>query len=69
MPAPNKNQLKPIVDGFMRQNGLQGENAADLSGAIAETMAIGLTMFATQVKVAPGIACSPVASVAPGRLI
>ncbi|MFC1747175.1 hypothetical protein ACFL2V_00055 [Pseudomonadota bacterium] len=69
MPAPNKSQLTPIIEGLMAQNQLQGENAADLAEAMAEVIATGLNMFLSQVKVAPGIACSPAATVAPGRLM
>lgn len=69
MPAPNKGQLKPIIEGLMQQNGLQGENAGDLAGAIAETIATGLSMFASQVKVSPGIPCTPAATAGPGRLM
>jgi hypothetical protein len=69
MPAPTKAQLEPIVKGLMTQNGLKGENAPDLAGAIAEVVATALSMLAQQAMVAPGIACSPAASVAPGRLM
>ena len=69
MPAPTKAQLQPIVDGFMQQNGLRGQDAPALAGAIAEVIAQALTLLAAQTTVAPGIACSPVASVAPGRLL
>jgi hypothetical protein len=69
MPAPTKGQLEGIVKGLMQQNGLRGENAPDLAGAIAEVVATALAMLAQQAMVAPGIPCSPAASVAPGRLL
>ena len=69
MPAPTKAQLEPLVKAFMMQNGLQGQNAPALAGAIAEVIAQGLAIMALQTKVAPGIACSPAATVAPGRLL
>ena len=69
MPAPNKSMLEPIIVGFMQQHGLQGKDAPALAGAIAETIATGLTLFAAQAKVAPGIPCSPGATVGPGRLM
>jgi hypothetical protein len=69
MPAPQKAQLEPIVKGLMLQHGLQGDNAPDLAGAIAEVVAGALAMLAQQAMVAPGIACSPAASVSPGRLM
>ncbi len=69
MPAPNKNQLEPVVKGLMTANGLNGENAPDLAVAIADVVAQALTMLATQAKVAPGIPCSPGATAGPGRLM
>ncbi len=69
MPAPTQAQLEPIVKGLMLQHGLKGENAPDLAGAIAEVVANALSLLAQQAMVAPGIACSPAASVAPGRLL
>lgn len=69
MPAPSKGQLQPIIDGLMQQNGLRGENAPDLAGAMAEVIAQALTMFASQVTVAPGIAATPAATAAPGMLM
>ena len=69
MPAPSKAQLEPIIKGLMMANNLRGENAPDLAGAIAEVVAQALTLFTTQVKVAPGITCTPVASAGPGKLM
>ena len=69
MPAPVKAQLEPIINGFMMQNELSGQDAPALAGAIAEVIATGLSLFAAQAKVSPGIACSPAATVAPGRLM
>lgn len=69
MPAPNKAQLEPIIKGLMLQNELRGQDAPALAGAIAEVIATGLSMFMAQAKVSPGIACSPGATAAPGRLM
>jgi hypothetical protein len=69
MPAPTQAQLEPLVNAFMQQNGLRGQDAPALAGAIAATIAQALSMLAAQAMVAPGIACSPGASVAPGRLL
>ncbi|MDH3973540.1 MAG: hypothetical protein OEV42_04595 [Deltaproteobacteria bacterium] len=69
MPAPTKSQLEPIVKGLMAANGLNGENAPDLAGAISEVVAQGLTLFMSQAKVAPGIASPPGATAAPGKLM
>lgn len=69
MPAPSQSQLEPIVAGRLQSAGLRGENAPDLAAAIAETLAGALGMFLQQVQVAPGIAASPAATAAPGRLV
>jgi hypothetical protein len=67
--APAKPMLQPIVLGFATAEGLRGENAPDLAGAIAETLAGALSSFMTMVKVAPGIPSTPAATAGPGRLI
>lgn len=69
MPAPTASQLDPIVKGLMAAQGLHGQNALDLAGAIASVVATALGILAQQTVVAPGIACSPAATVAPGRLV
>jgi hypothetical protein len=69
MPAPQAKQLEGIVLGLLQANGLRGENAPDLAAAIAEAWAGALDQFTQQIQVAPGIACSPAASTAPGRLL
>ena len=69
MPAPTKAQLEPIVKGLMTANGLKGENAPDLAGAIADVVAQGLRLFTSQVKVAPGIPAPPGSTAGPGKLL
>lgn len=69
MPAPSSAQLEPVVLGLLQAEGLRGERAPDLAAAIAEVLAGALAQFVQQVQVAPGIACSPGATVAPGRLM
>jgi hypothetical protein len=69
MPAPQKAALEPIVLGLLQANNLRGENAPDLAAAIAETLAGALDQFSQMAQVAPGIACTPAASAAPGRLL
>jgi len=69
MPAPTKAQLEGIVKGLMAANGLNGENAPDLAGAIAEVVTQGLTMLMAQAKVQPGIPCTPAATAGPGKLM
>jgi len=68
MPSPTAAQLESIALGFVQAANLRGENAADLAAAIAETIAGALDEFLSQAQVAPGIACSPAATSAPGRL-
>ena len=69
MPAPTKAQLQSLIDGFLQQEGLKGENAPDFADAMAATVADSLTMFMSQMMVAPGIACTPAATAAPGMLM
>jgi hypothetical protein len=69
MPAPQKAQLEPIIMGLVQAAGLRGENAPDLAAAIAETLAGALDQFVQRIQVAPGIAASPAATAAPGRLL
>lgn len=69
MPAPKKAQLEPVVKALMAANGLNGDNAPDLAGAIAEVVAQSLDMFMLQVQVTPGIPCSPGATAGPGKLM
>jgi hypothetical protein len=67
--APAKPTLEPIVLGFTQAEGLRGENAPDLAGAIAETLANALSAFMSMVQVSPGIPSTPAATAGPGRLI
>ncbi|WP_295455117.1 hypothetical protein [uncultured Thiodictyon sp.] len=69
MPVPQAAALEPFVKGLMQQHGLQGQDAPALAAAIAETLAQALALFAAQVMVVPGIAMTPAASAAPGRLM
>ena len=69
MPAPNKSQLRPLVEALRTANGLYGHDAPALAGALAEIVAQALALLLTQAQVAPGIACSPGATSAPGKLI
>ncbi|EDM74223.1 hypothetical protein PPSIR1_14740 [Plesiocystis pacifica SIR-1] len=69
MPAPQKGTLEPIVQGLLAAAQLTGENQGDLAAAIAETWAGALDQLVQQAQVAPGIACPPGASAAPGRLM
>ena len=66
--APAKPMLQPIILGFLQAEGIRGENAPDLAGALAETLSTTLTSMMSRLKVTPGISCAPAATVAPGRL-
>ncbi|NML13686.1 hypothetical protein [Azohydromonas caseinilytica] len=68
-PVPLQSQLKPLLDGFLQQNGIRGEDAPALAQAAAQAIDLGFTLFAAQAMVSPGIACAPGASAAPGRLM
>lgn len=69
MPAPTASQLEPIALGLLQAAGLTGKNAPELGAAIAEAIAGALDQLLQAAQVAPGIACSPAASAAPGRLV
>jgi hypothetical protein len=69
MTCPTKAQLKPIIEGIFRRKGFEGERIDDLADALAEAIAQSLTIFMTQVKVAPGIPSSPTATIGPGTLM
>jgi hypothetical protein len=66
--TPQKAQLQSIVHSLLDAGGLRGEKAGALAGAIAEIVAESLLLFGQRVLVLPGIACTPTATVAPGRL-
>ncbi|WP_223645786.1 hypothetical protein [Corallococcus sp. EGB] len=67
--APAKALLQPLALGFLQAGGIQGENAPDLAGAIAETLSNAMTQMMSRLKVTPGIASSPGATASPGRLM
>ena len=69
MPVPTKSQLKPIIDGLFKTKGFNGERIDELSDVIADALAQSLTLFSSQVKVAPGIPTSTGATIGPGNLI
>jgi len=68
MPAPSKAMIEPIVTGLLAAEGVRGSDSAKLASAIAETIAQALALLLAQAMVMPGIACTPAASAAPGRL-
>lgn len=68
-PAPLAQPLEGIASGLLQQNGLRGEDAPALAKALAQSVDLGLTLFAAQAMVQPGIAAAPGATAAPGRLV
>lgn len=67
--APSKPMLRPLSLDCLQAEGLRGQNAPDLAGALAETLAGALSSLMSMVRLSPGIACSPTATLAPGRLV
>ena len=69
IPVPLQGQLQGIVNGFLQQNSIRGENAPDLAQAVAQALDLAFTQFVAQVMVMPGIACPPGASASPGKFM
>ena len=67
-PSPSATMIEPITLGILQQEQILGERAPDLAAALAQTFAGALDAFAQQIMVLPGIACTPAATVTPGRL-
>lgn len=67
--APAKATLEPLAMGFLFAGEIRGQNAKNLAGALAETIANALTQTMSRLKVLPGIPCTPGATAGPGRLI
>ncbi|WP_246038789.1 hypothetical protein [Chitiniphilus eburneus] len=68
-PVPLASSVEGAAKGFLQRDGLRGENAPDLAQAMANTVDLALTQFATMAMVSPGIPCPPGASAGPGRLM
>lgn len=67
--APPAAALEGVANGLCAGNKLRGENAADLAKALGDAVNQALTQLMSRAMVAPGIACSPGATAAPGRLM
>lgn len=67
--APQAAALEGIANGLCAANDLRGDNAQDLAKALGKTIADALTQLMSRAMVAPGIACTPAATAAPGRLM
>jgi len=66
---PQQAELQPVVHRLLLAGNLRGEKSDSLAAAIAQVVADSLALFGPRVMVLPGIACSPTATVAPGRLL
>lgn len=67
--APPAAALEGVANGLCAANKLRGDNAKDLAKALGDTVNQALTQLMSRAMVAPGIACSPAATAAPGRLM
>ena len=67
--APQASALEGVTNGLCSGNNLRGENAPDLAKALGQTVADALSQLMSRAMVAPGIACTPAATAAPGRLM
>lgn len=67
--GPNASMLEPIATGMLASNKLNGEKQGALAKAIAQSLEQALTLFTTQVQVAPGIAIAGFTTAAPGSLM
>ncbi len=67
--APQAGALESVTRGLCSGNNLRGDNAPDLAKALGQTVADALSQLMSSAMVAPGIACTPAATAAPGRLM
>lgn len=69
MPVPTAAAMEGIFSGLLQAHGLAGKNAPDMATALADIVEQAFTQFTVMVTVAPGIACTPAATAAPGSLV
>jgi hypothetical protein len=67
--APPPAAIEAVANGLCAANNLLGDNARDLAKALGQTVGDALSQLMSRAMVAPGIACSPAATAAPGRLM
>ncbi len=67
--GPSASQLEGIALSALNDEGIEGENAADLAKVMAASLEQGLTLFTAQVMVAPGIAIAGFTTTSPGSLM
>jgi hypothetical protein len=67
--GPNASAIEGLAMAALQGAGLRGENIPDLAKALGQAGELGLTLFAAQAMVAPGIAIAGFVTTAPGRLM
>ncbi len=67
--GPNASAIESLAMSALQGAGLWGENVPDLAKVLGQAGELGLTLLATQVMVAPGIAIAGFVTTAPGRLM
>lgn len=67
--GPGAAQIEPLAKAALMAEKIEGEQAGALAKVIAGALEQGLTMFCSQVKVAPGIAIAGFVTTSPGSLI
>lgn len=66
--GPGEALVEPLVIAALTNQGIQGEKAGNLSKVIAGTLVQGISLFITQVQVAPGIPIAGFMTASPGSL-
>jgi len=67
--GPTALQLEGMVIAALNGEGIEGENAGDLAKVIASSLEMAITLFTSQVMVAPGIAIAGGVTTTPGLLV
>ena len=67
--APGASTVESLAKGFLSAQGLQGEAIGDTAGAFGELIGTALSQLMSMAMMAPGVACTPAATAAPGRLM
>ncbi|WP_309897336.1 hypothetical protein [Archangium sp.] len=67
--GPSAAMIEPIAVGMLASNKINGEKQGALAKAIAQSIEQALTLFTTQVMVAPGMAIAGFTTTAPGSLV
>lgn len=67
--GPGASQIEPLAKSALDAEDIKGEDAAGLAKAMAGALAQAITLFTSQVQVAPGIAIAGYVTTAPGTLM